>query len=663
MDPTNHAPETAPAPESFTGLEDRRITGTLLPGSDADGDSLVFRRVGTAVGGTVTINAGTGAFMFTPLPNFFGAASFNYVVNDGLVDSAPKTVQVTVVNVNDRPQVSPVAESAVGVEEQPVTGTLLAGSDIDGDALVFKALGATGGSVVIDPATGAYTFTPFVNYSGASYFTYAVNDGALDSVGKTVQVVLQAINDAPSTSPQSDDAAGIEDVVLTGVLRPGVDPDNGDVLTYKLSGPVTGGAIALDAATGAYQFTPDANFNGVASFAYVVSDGVLESAPKTVRLTFAPANDAPTAAAAPESAAGLEDVPLAGTLLAGTDIDGDALGFQLAGAASGGTVAIDAATGGFLFTPTANHNGIASFSYVVHDGALASAPKTVQLALAPVNDAPVGTSDAGFAVVEDTALAIAAATLLANDTDPDAGDTLAIASAATRSAKGSSVYFDAAIGQVTYLADSSQFDALGAGQVTTDSFTYVLRDAAGLEGSATVTVQVTGAPAGPTIYGTVKAETLTGTAKNEQIEGHNGNDELHGLGGADKLYGQNGDDVLRGGDGADRLYGERGNDTLHGDRHNDDLFGGQGSDVFVFGADSLAGEVDRIGDFQRGSDALRLQGVSVTGFEVRDVGRVEGGAISGALDGVADTVIALSNGATVALIGVALGSLDGLLVA
>jgi Ca2+-binding RTX toxin-like protein len=121
--------------------------------------------------------------------------------------------------------------------------------------------------------------------------------------------------------------------------------------------------------------------------------------------------------------------------------------------------------------------------------------------------------------------------------------------------------------------------------------------------------------------------------------------------------------MLSGGDGADQLFGDRGNDTLAGGRHNDDLFGGQGGDVFVFDTGSMAGEVDRIGDFQRGGDVLRLQGLTVTGIEVRDVGGVDGDRITASSDGIDDTVITLSNGATVQLIGLAVATVDGLLAA
>src|SRR5204862_436790 len=142
---------------------------------DVDGDALSFKLVaGSAAHGTVTINAQTGQYSFTPVANYNGAAFFAYVLNDGTVDSAPKNVSLTINPVNDPPVAAAAAESASGNEDTVITGTLLAGSDVDGDALTFKLVAgsATHGSVTINAQTGAYSFTPVANYNGTATFAY-----------------------------------------------------------------------------------------------------------------------------------------------------------------------------------------------------------------------------------------------------------------------------------------------------------------------------------------------------------------------------------------------------------------------------------------------------------------------------------------------------------
>ena len=71
--------------------------------------------------------------------------------------------------------------------------------------------------------------------------------------------------------------------------------------------------------------------------------------------------------------------------------------------------------GTVTFTPNANFNGAASFTYTATDGA-DSTPATVTVNVAAVNDAPVAVADT-LAATEDTAVTYTAAQLLGNDTD------------------------------------------------------------------------------------------------------------------------------------------------------------------------------------------------------------------------------------------------------
>ena len=71
-------------------------------------------------------------------------------------------MSLTVSPVNDAPVAATASETASGNEDSTITGTLLAGSDIDSATLTFALVpgSATNGTVTINPATGAYSFTP-----------------------------------------------------------------------------------------------------------------------------------------------------------------------------------------------------------------------------------------------------------------------------------------------------------------------------------------------------------------------------------------------------------------------------------------------------------------------------------------------------------------------
>ena len=81
------------------------------------------------------------------------------------------------------------------------------------------------------------------------------------------------------------------------------------------------------------------------------------------------------------------------------------------------------------FTPAANFSGTAGFDYTLSDGALTDTGH-VTVTVTAVNDGPVAVDDAAT-TAEDTAATITAASLLANDTDPDGTPTITAVSAAT----------------------------------------------------------------------------------------------------------------------------------------------------------------------------------------------------------------------------------------
>ncbi|MFO0996630.1 MAG: Ig-like domain-containing protein [Alphaproteobacteria bacterium] len=101
------------------------------------------------------------------------------------------------------------------------------------------------------------------------------------------------------------------------------------------------------------------------------------------------------------------------------------------------------------------------------------------------NVAPVATADKANAVEDGPAITI---NVLANDTDANVGDVLSLVSVGPAQSGASVVV---ANGQVVY-SPGALFQSLGAGQTATDTFSYVMRDAAGATSTSTVTVTIAG---------------------------------------------------------------------------------------------------------------------------------------------------------------------------
>jgi len=108
---------------------------------------------------------------------------------------------------------------------------------------------------------------------------------------------------------------------------------------------------------------------------------------------------------------------------------------------------------------------------------------------------------------------------------------------------------------------------------------------------------------------------LSSGAGDDYLDGGAGIDYMSGEAGNDRMFGGDGNDLFYGGDGDDLIHGDAGSDKLIGERGADHLWGGAASDWFIFkGAGALDGAVDRIEDFQDGSDLIVLEKIGVTHF-------------------------------------------------
>ncbi|TFL17982.1 Ig-like domain-containing protein [Jannaschia formosa] len=284
------------------------------------------------------------------------------------------------------------------------------------------------------------------------------------------------LNDAPN--PDAENYSTNEDTQITipisELLDGDVDPD-GDPLSIVQVENATNGTAVINGDN--VTFTPTANFNGAASFEYVVSDG-FEVVSQTVSITVDPVNDAPVVAS--DSVTTDEDVPVTVSVLANdSDVDGDTLRVSTVGASAFGTPVINP-NNTITFTPNANFSGSTSFFYTVIDGNGGTDVGSVFVSVNAVNDAPVGVDDS-YTTTFETTLSIAPAGVLANDTDVE-GDALSAV-----------IDTDVSNGSLTLNGDGSFEYIPDAGFSGTDSFTYFANDGTeNAAAAATVTITVAG---------------------------------------------------------------------------------------------------------------------------------------------------------------------------
>ncbi|MGH3580601.1 MAG: Ig-like domain-containing protein, partial [Mycobacterium sp.] len=519
--PANTAPTatyTVGKPNPATGS----VTVTVKS-TDKDKDKLTYTVSAPAGSGTVTADA-TGKFVYTPYavvqllagPNT--TDSFTFTVSDGHGGSFADTVTV------------PIAQNQAPVNGAPpilktnpttgaVTGTIKATDPDKGNTISYSAESTTKGTVTLNPKTGAFTYTP--NQAARQ----AVADGVAGADFDVVNVIVTDSKGAPITqsfavtiTPNNapiNPAFTITNSTSSGVVTGKVtatDPDI-DALTYSAAASASGGKVKINAKTGVFTYTPTAAARHAAgltvnpitsdSFTVTITDAKGASITTPVAVTVVPANTAPTATVTvgkPEATSGL----VTGTVK-GTDKDKDSLTYSAPTTTSKGTVTIDATTGAFTYTPTpaARHDAAGTvaadktdaFTVTITDAHGGSFDKLVSVTVSPTNTAPTGGAVSGITV---GANGVVTGTLSATDAN---GDPLTY-TAPAKTAKGTITITGSTF---TYTpTDAARIKANATNATAADkadAFTVTASD--GHTGTTTFTVNVTVAPKGLSVTGTV----------------------------------------------------------------------------------------------------------------------------------------------------------------
>ncbi|MDO8416814.1 MAG: Ig-like domain-containing protein, partial [Agitococcus sp.] len=473
---------------TVTGSEDdSSISGAVPAASDIDVESVTYAAVGTLPAG-VTFNT-EGTFSVAPQASDQGlddgesrVVTFQYVANDGTVNSAPATVTVTIQGKNDAP-VSGGNINATGSEDDTaINGQVPAASDIDVESLTYAAVGTLPAGVTFN-TDGTFSVTPQASdqsldegESRVVTFQYVANDGTVNSTPATVTVTINGMNDAPVAENGSAKGKPTDAAINGHVTTIDIDTHDQPLLAYALVGDLPNGLVFNS--DGTFIYTPTAEDQALlpgesstVTFQYHANDGTVDSNTATVNITIR--NNTPPVVSNVQVEGDENDGIISGSAVA-TDVDGDTLTYVVDGNTPNGLVFNS--DGSFKYTPTAADQALndgetntVTFQYHANDGYEDSTQATVTVTVNGVNDAPVASDD--FATITRTGSVTV--NVLGNDYDEDTGDTLTLVSASggTFSADGS----------ITYVSD---------GRVGTHAISYVVEDSQGHQSSATLYVNV-----------------------------------------------------------------------------------------------------------------------------------------------------------------------------
>ncbi|WP_338016066.1 Ig-like domain-containing protein [Meridianimarinicoccus roseus] len=510
-------------PDSVTTDEDTLAAAFNVLDNDSDVDaddtlSVTAVGVGTPSGNVGMAVTGSNGGLFTIGSD--GVASFDpngdfeelevgedattavsYIVTDSQGATATQTVTATVNGVNDTPE--PVNDTASTDEDTPVSIDVLdndSDPDVQDLTITIDTGPANGTAVVDDNGTpgdltdDTITYTPDADFNGTDSFTYQVDDGDGGTATATVEVTVNAVNDAPvqNTPPAAtftEDDTGRSIDLLDGASD--VDLDDLDVANVIVTAS-DGRSVStsVDTETGILS-VDDGQFDDLdvgdtvtLDVMYDITDGTLNTT-ATASIAITGENDDPVIGS-PAAFSIAENTTAVGTVTA-TDLDDASTAtFSITGGDDGGLFIIDSGTGALNFagapdfelpTDTGGDNGY-QVEVTVTDDQLATDVQTITVTVTDANDDPVAVGDS-FITVEDSVLTRLPAQLLANDTDQD-GDTPVFTGIVTSSGVNGTVAFDGTT--ITFTPDG---DFNG-----TASFDYTIVDGNGGTDTGTVTVDV-----------------------------------------------------------------------------------------------------------------------------------------------------------------------------
>jgi hypothetical protein len=451
---------------------------TLLANdTDPNGFPLSVTGVSGGVHGTASYNAGTQTITFVPTAGYTGPASFTYTIGDtqGGTGSGQVSLKVnypisaqSLFGTNDAPTVVTVNDPSsveLGVKFTTSANGLITGLRF------YKGPQNTGTHVAdIWSSTGTLLATAtFTNETASGWQQVNFSQPVFVTAGTTYVASYHG------NGNYSADLNYFTNPLTNGQLTAPSDGNNG-VYAYGT------GSIFPTSSYKASNYWVDVVFNGAPLQPPVANNDSGLSASQNGTLTIA-----------------------AATLLANdTDPNGLALSISSVGNASHGTVSYNASTQTVSFVPTAGYLGPASFSYTITDGQAGTSTANVSLNVVP--PPPVANADGEFIATENGTLSIAAATLLANDTDPNG---LALSITGVSNPTHGTVSFDANTNTVTFTPTN--------GYTGTATFTYAIKDTNGGTASGNVALIVND-PASQSLFSLTSAPTTVTTVDPGSVE-------------------------------------------------------------------------------------------------------------------------------------------------
>ncbi|MFD0916229.1 Ig-like domain-containing protein [Pseudahrensia aquimaris] len=252
-----------------TTLEDTPIGGGIVM-IDPEGDIATATLLTPPPNGDVVVLP-NGSWTYTPVPDFNGFDSFIVMISDPGGASSAVVVDITVLPVDDVPQLGVPLPPVDLVDGETVTLDLTPGFDDPDTPLTYTAVGLPP-SLALDPATGIVTGTlpPNASQSGPYTVTVTATDGINPELSTTFEI---NVTNPPPVVVRPIVETLFEDQAYTLPAGTLFDDPDGDTLTF--SAPDRPDWVAIDPSTGEMRIAVPigAQANGPYVFDLIADDG------------------------------------------------------------------------------------------------------------------------------------------------------------------------------------------------------------------------------------------------------------------------------------------------------------------------------------------------------------------------------------------------------
>jgi len=350
--------------DATAGIQNTPLTGNISTNdiSVAGGTYNIAAPTSPTIG-SVSYNASTGQFTFTPDPNFTGTLSLNYTVCNG----NPVVCSNALISLTVFPTLLANTDNIITAPSLSVTNSLSTNDNgiVAYGTYIFSvtALNPSVGVILSNTATGQYTFIPNAAFSGTSITTYTLCNTSINPIVCSSASINILVSAAPIALNDYTTTISSASVVSTASVN-----DNGNIAalnpTYVVSPTAANeGTITITASTGEFTFVPNPSFNGTVSTTYTLSNSSSTSiATATIFITVFPdvlaVNDVISTSV---------NTPKSGTITLNDNgiVNGGSYSVQVTPiSAASGTLNVTP-SGDFTYTPAPGYTGSTTTTYTL----------------------------------------------------------------------------------------------------------------------------------------------------------------------------------------------------------------------------------------------------------------------------------------------------------